>query len=103
MADLKTDNKKKQAARDLSKLSGEATMHVKVYSPFKTYFDGTAFSISAINRTGPFDILPKHHNFMTLLNPGDVVVRTDYTEEHIRISRGVMHVKADEVIVFLDV
>lgn len=78
-------------------------MHVKVYAPFKVYFDGEAISISAINDTGPFDILPKHHNFMTLINEGDVVVRTEKNEERVPIQRGIMHVKADEVIVFLDV
>ncbi len=79
------------------------TMRVKVYSPFKIYFDENAQSISAVNNTGPFDILPKHHNFMTLLNPCDIVVRTNDGEQKFRISRGVMHVKADQVIVFLDV
>lgn len=79
------------------------TMHVKVHAPFKVYFDGEAESISAVNQTGPFDILPKHHNFMTLLNQGDIVVRTDKGEEKIPITRGIMHVKADEIIVFLDV
>lgn len=78
-------------------------MHVKVYAPFKTYFDGIAKSISAINDTGPFDILPKHHNFITLINAGDVVVRTDTREEKFPISHGIMHVKADDVVVFLDV
>jgi F0F1-type ATP synthase epsilon subunit len=78
-------------------------MHVKVYAPFKVYFDGLANSISAVNDTGPFDILPKHHNFMTLINEGDVIVRTEKNEEKIPISRGIMHVKADEVVVFLDV
>lgn len=78
-------------------------MHVKVYAPFKVYFDGDAISISAVNDTGPFDILPKHHNFMTLLNECDIVVRTDNGEEKVPIQRGIMHVKADEVVVFLDV
>jgi len=78
-------------------------MHVKVYAPFKVYFDGIATSISAVNDTGPFDILPRHHNFMTLINPGNVVVRTDNSEEEIPIARGIMHVKTDEVVVFLDV
>jgi F0F1-type ATP synthase epsilon subunit len=78
-------------------------MHVKVYAPFKTYFNGIANSISAVNDTGPFDILPKHHNFMTLLSPCDIVVRSDQGEETVTISRGIMHVKADRVIVFLDV
>ncbi len=100
-AKLSSDNK--AVASDLSRRSGNATMRVKVYSPFKVYFDGDAFSISAINKTGPFDILPQHHNFMTLLTLGEVVVRVDGNEEHVQISRGIMHVKADQVIVFLDV
>lgn len=78
-------------------------MHAKVYAPFKVYFDDMAESVSAVNDTGPFDILPKHHNFMTLLNPGDIVIRTAAGEQRITINRGVMHVKANQVIVFLDV
>lgn len=78
-------------------------MYIKVYAPFRTYFDGLANSISAVNDTGPFDILARHHNFMTLLNPCDIMVRTDKGEEKIPISRGIMHVKADRVVVFLDV
>lgn len=79
------------------------TMHVKVYAPFKVYFDGIAESISAANDTGPFDILPKHHNFMTLLSECEIIVRAAGREEKIEITRGIMHVKADKVIVFLDV
>lgn len=78
-------------------------MHVKVYAPFKTYYDGIADSISATNETGPFDILPRHHNFMTLLSTGDIIVRSEGKEEKVPIMRGIMHVKADRVIVFLDV
>lgn len=79
-------------------------MHVKVYSPFHVYFDGEAVSISAENDTGTFDILGRHKNFLTLLRPGDVTVRTGRgDDEKIPISNGIMHVKADEVIVFLDV
>jgi len=78
-------------------------MHIKVYSPFKTYFDDNGYSISAENETGPFDILPHHHNFMTLLKSCEVVVRTPKEMRKIRISGGLMHVKADRVIVFLDI
>ncbi|MDZ7744722.1 MAG: hypothetical protein U5K77_03110 [Candidatus Saccharibacteria bacterium] len=78
-------------------------MHIKVYAPFKVYFDGEAKSISAENDTGPFDVLPQHHHFMTLLNPCDIIVRTDQGEEKISIQRGIMHVKSNNVVVFLDV
>ena len=101
--DEKQEKNIKATAEEVAKASQGVTMHVKVYAPFKTYFDGDAQSISAVNDTGPFDILPKHHNFMTLLSPCDVVVRTATEEERISITRGVMHVKADKVVVFLDV
>lgn len=79
-------------------------MKVKVYSPFTTYYDGEAESISAINDTGPFDILVGHKNFLTLLSPCDIVVRRPgQDEEKITITRGLMHVRKDSVIVFLDV
>lgn len=78
-------------------------MHVKVYAPFKTYYDGLAESITAENLTGVFDVLPQHHNFMTLLSACDIVVRNEGQEERVTITRGIMHVKANEIIVFLDV
>ena len=79
------------------------TIHIKVYSPFKTYYNEDAHSISAINATGPFDILPQHHNFITLLNPCELIIDGINGPVRIRIARGIMHVKADEVVVFLDV
>ena len=84
---------------------GQPSMRIKVSSPFKTYFDEAGYSISGQNETGPFDILPHHHNFMTLLEPGELVIRPTRgdDEQHIRISGGLMHVKADKVTVFLDI
>lgn len=82
---------------------GKLTMSVKVHSPFKIYYDGAAFSISGANATGPFDILPRHHNFISLLDACELSVRTEKGEEKIQIAGGIMHVKADQVIVFLDV
>lgn len=95
-----------KAAADFARSedSKDKAMHVKVYSPFRNYYDGHALSVSAVNGTGPFDILPKHHNFISLLSPCDLIVRTVREgAKKIIISGGVMHVKADQVVVFLDV
>jgi F0F1-type ATP synthase epsilon subunit len=78
-------------------------IRLKIYSPFKTYFDSEAYSVSAENDTGPFDVLPKHHNFITLLNACEILVRSPEGDKRIRITRGVMHVRSDKVNVFLDV
>ena len=77
--------------------------NVKVYSPFKTYYDAEARSVSAKNLTGPFDILAGHKNFMTLLTDGNIVIRSDRGEETITIERGIMHVRNDRLTIFLDV
>ena len=93
------------AATDYAEKNDEGmlSMQVKIHSPFKNYYDGDAFSISGENATGPFDILPRHHNFISLLSPCELVVRSPRGDEKILIGGGLMHVKADKVIVFLDV
>jgi F0F1-type ATP synthase epsilon subunit len=81
-----------------------AQMQVKVYAPFQVYFDGPANSLSAINDTGPFDILPHHKNFMSLLKPGNITVRQKSKPDfNIQIDRGVLHVRSNKVTIFLDV
>lgn len=78
-------------------------MHVKIHSPFRTYFDGNASSVSATNDTGPFDVLPEHHRFMTILNEGELILRDGEKEQKYKIDRGIMHVRDNQVTVFLDV
>lgn len=95
-----SDNKSKHEEIDIPK----DQMHIKVYSPYRIYFDDLAETISAINDTGPFDILAGHRNFLTLLSPCELDIRMlGNKEEKIKIERGIMYVKQDRVIVFLDV
>lgn len=80
-------------------------MFIKVYSPFKIYFEDLGKSITAENDTGVFDILAGHHKFLTLLSPCQMkidAVNKDESE-NIKIDRGIMFVKEDRVTVFLDV
>jgi F0F1-type ATP synthase epsilon subunit len=100
--DKKAPAKEPEQKKD-EKPKSSNEMHIKIYAPFKVYFDGQANSISGDNETGPFDILPQHHNFMTLLGSCELIVRTKEDEKKFKITRGIMHVKADEVVVFLDV
>lgn len=83
--------------------SSKPMIAVKVYAPFKVYYEGDAFSVSAVNETGPFDVLPKHHNFLSMLVPCNLVIETPNGEQVIKISRALMHVKANRIVVFVDV
>lgn len=92
------------AAQDGPKLiDGKPVMALRIYSPFRTYFNEDAFSISATNATGPFDVLPHHHSFVSLLANCELTVQAPTGQKRIRISGGLMHVSADHVNVFLDV
>ena len=93
-----------QAPQAAQMPTGKPTMAVKVYAPFQVYFEGDAFSVSAINATGPFDVLPRHHNFLCMLVPCNLLVKAaDGTAKTIKIHRALMHVKAERVVVFMDV
>lgn len=84
--------------------SDKPTIAVKVYAPFQVYYEGDAFSVSAENATGPFDILPRHHNFLCMLVPCTLTIRpVEGEQKTIKIRRALMSVNADRVVVFVDV
>jgi len=106
---MRQDASTGQMADDGTKESEQApdpkkpVMDIKIYAPFQVYFEGKAYSLSGLNESGPFDILPHHHNFICLLMPCDLVVKAPFGNKTIRISRAFMHVKAEKVVVFVDV
>ena len=87
-----------------SSANDKPTLTVKVYAPFHVYYEGQAYSVSAINDIGPFDILPGHHNFLCMLVPCDLKIATlSKGDKIIKINRALMHVKSNHLTVFVDV
>ena len=83
---------------------GKPSMSVKVYAPFQVYFEGDAYSVSAVNDTGPFDILPRHRNFLCMLVPCTLTIEpVSAKTKSIKIHRALMRVESDRVVVFMDV
>lgn len=75
----------------------------KIYSPFEVFYEGEVFSLSARNSQGPFDILPEHANFLSLVSEGDVLVDTPYGKRTFRLDRGILRVRGGEVTLFANV
>ena len=50
-------------------------LHVKITSPEKEFFNGVAYSISSVNSTGKFDILPGHANFLTVIENSPIILQ----------------------------
>ncbi len=84
-------------------VGGKPTIGVKVYAPFQVYFEGEAYSVTAANETGPFDILPEHRNFLCMLVPGELKIVHPNGTKTIKIHRALMQVHSDKVVVFMDV
>lgn len=102
-ADVPAEVPASEPASEVENTGGKPTMEIKVYAPFKVYFEGIGYSLSAENATGPFDILPRHHNFLCMLVPGEIKIHSPNGEKVIKVHRALMHVKADRVVVFMDV
>jgi F0F1-type ATP synthase epsilon subunit len=104
VATTPTNAKKEDDAPAAPVAEGERPMiAVKIYSPFRIFYEGKGYSLTAANAVGPFDVLPHHHNFLCMLVPCDVIIETSYGKETVRISQGLMHVKAEKVTIFVDV
>jgi F0F1-type ATP synthase epsilon subunit len=81
----------------------QAKLKVKVFSPYESFFEGSAVSLSAENKTGSFDVLVGHTNFFAVLNPGKVSVDTGFEPVTIQINSGILQVHDDVVTLFANV
>ena len=77
-------------------------LEVTVRSRDKNYFTGRALSISSQNAKGPFDILPMHANFITLLTSNVNIKKETGEEQIVKIEKGVLRVMSGKVDVFVE-
>lgn len=78
-------------------------LQVKVITSSKVYFDGPAFAVSSFNKVGPFDILPQHENFITLLKKNVVIRGLDGKQTEIPCENGLLEVSENRVRVFIGI
>lgn len=78
-------------------------MNVIARAPFHVYYEGPAKMVSAANPVGNFDILPGHADFFSIMSPGRVVIETEKDALSFEISNGIITVRADEVVLFVNI
>lgn len=77
-------------------------LRVIARAPFELYFDGQAEVVSATNKVGKFDILPGHADFFSMLKPGEVIIETTAEPVSFNISNGIITVRDNEVLLFVN-
>lgn len=55
-------------------MTAKKHLNVIARAPFIVYYEGPAEVVSATNKIGPFDVLPGHADFFSVLEPGNVII-----------------------------
>lgn len=79
------------------------SLWVKVLGWDRQIFDGKALSVSSVNRVGPFDVLPEHENFISLIIERVVVVDQSGKKHEIACNNGLLEVSKNRVRVFVGI
>lgn len=82
---------------------GNDILMVQVRNPETLLFSGNAVALSSVNEVGPFDVLPRHENFISLVNTKLIIFQEKHLKKEIPIEKGVMKAKANMVHIFLGV
>ena len=78
-------------------------LNVIARAPFNVYYEGPAESVTATNRIGQFDILPDHAEFFSILSPCEVIIETKSEPVNFQISNGIITVRDNEVMLFVNI
>lgn len=78
------------------------SLSVIARAPFHVYYEGQAQSVSAVNKVGPFDILPGHADLFSVLSPGEVMIETGKNTVNFSVTNGIVTVRDNQVMLFVN-
>ena len=78
-------------------------LQVRITSPEKVIWEGQAKSVSSVNLDGPFDILPEHANFISIVEKNPLIVRVGREKKEFDLEKYVVYVHDNQVFVYTTV
>jgi len=79
-----------------------ATFKLEIVTAERMIFSDDVSAVLAWGVDGQLAILPHHAPLMTMLQPGDLMIRKDKEEEYLAITGGFLEVRPDKVIILAD-
>ncbi len=79
-----------------------ATFRLEIVTAERMVYSDEVSAVVAWGVEGQLGILPHHAPLMTMLQPGDLLIRKDKEEEYFAISGGFLEVRPDKVIILAD-
>jgi F0F1-type ATP synthase epsilon subunit len=76
---------------------------IKVQTPRDVLYEGPALAISSKNSQGPFDILPQHANFISLIDKQPItLIKLDRTKQVFNFTQAIIYSTKNKVTIFGD-
>jgi F-type H+-transporting ATPase subunit epsilon len=79
-----------------------ATFKLEIVTAERMVFSDEVSALIAWGFEGQLAVLPHHAPLMTMLQPGDLMIRKDKEEDYLAISGGFLEVRPDKVIILAD-
>lgn len=84
-------------------MAQQPKIYVLIRSRDKVLYNDKAYSVSSVNEKGPFDVLPMHANFVSLIKKTVTIDANKPTEKTFAVDSGVLSVSRDVVKVYLGI
>ncbi|MCL4387322.1 hypothetical protein M1307_02920 [Patescibacteria group bacterium] len=78
-------------------------LKVNIKNKDQTVLEEEIEALSSFNEKGPFDILPLHENFISIIKDKIILHKKDGTSKEIAIERGVLKIIENEIDIYLGV
>ena len=79
-----------------------AAFRLEIVTAERMIFADDVNEVVAWGVEGQLGILPHHAPLMTMLQPGDLLIKKDNEEEYLAISGGFLEVRPDKVVILAD-
>lgn len=78
-------------------------LSVTIINAEKTIYEGSARAVSSTNEQGPFDVLPMHTNFISIIKDFLIIHQTTGEKKEMKIEGGVLRAFENRIQVFLGI
>lgn len=100
---MKNDNLTNLTKSKTREVSSDLVLYVTVRDRAGALFEGEAEAVSSHNDKGPFDILPLHTNFISIIHKGVALHLKDKVVKDLSFETGVLKVAENKVEVYLGI
>lgn len=75
-------------------------LKVRINSPEAVLWEGEALWVSSKNSQGPFDVLPFHTNFVSIIENESIKINTGHEVKEYKFSFSVIYVHSNSVFIY---